>query len=98
MKRRHATTGRIPTRLLQFDPDDWLKRSDLPEVDPEDYSASTDETVRHYSAALERFETAQDEYVTAHPFLAVANALINARQEAMQRFPAEPWNPAEDPP
>lgn len=94
MKRRTATTGRIPTKLLHFNPDDWLKRSDLPEVDPDEYWASTDETVRHYSAALRMFEAAQDDFVIGHPFRPIADALINARQDASTRFPDEPFDPS----
>lgn len=94
MRRRLATTGRIPTRLLQFNPHDWLKPTDLPEADPHDWEISTDQTVRHYAAALTMFENAQDDYVIAHPYRAIADALIHARQDATRRFPDEPFDPS----
>ena len=95
MKRRASIAGTIPERLLSFNPDDWLKRADLPAYDPADPDeCSADETVRHYAHALVLFEDAQDAYVRAHPLLPIPDALIKARQDASMRFPDEPFDPS----
>jgi hypothetical protein len=60
------------------------------------WETSANETVCHYSAALDRFEAAQDDYIIAHPFRAVADALINARQEAMTGLPGRALEPVDD--